>query len=184
MLSADDPLPGGPWRVLVAGVSGSGKTTLARRIGAALELPVSEMDALHHGAGWVPRPAFMADVDAFSSTGAWVAEWQYPAARPMLAERADTLVWLDLPTPLVLARIVRRTVRRRWRNEELWNGNREAPLRTFFTDREHVVRWAWRTRNWIREIGPGIEQGYPHLTVVRLRSRQDVDRFVARLSSG
>lgn len=48
MLGVEDPLPHRPRRVVVAGATGSGKTTLARRIGAVLELPVSEMDALHH----------------------------------------------------------------------------------------------------------------------------------------
>jgi energy-coupling factor transporter ATP-binding protein EcfA2 len=39
MLGVDDPLPGSPRRVLVAGTSGSGKTTLARRVGEVLQVP-------------------------------------------------------------------------------------------------------------------------------------------------
>jgi adenylate kinase family enzyme len=98
VLGVEDPLPHRPRRVVVAGTSGSGKTTLARRIGVALELPVTEMDALHHGPSWTPRPEFMADVETFSSADAWVSEWQYPEARGLLADRADTLVWIDVPT--------------------------------------------------------------------------------------
>ncbi|MGI9083809.1 MAG: hypothetical protein ACR2FE_00780 [Aeromicrobium sp.] len=74
--------------MLVAGVSGSGKATLARRIGVALDLLVTEMGALHHGPSWAPRPEFMADVEAFSSADAWVCEWQYPDAWPLLVRRA------------------------------------------------------------------------------------------------
>lgn len=40
------------------------------------------------------------------------------------------------------------------RREELWNGNVEAPLRTFFTDRGHIVRWAIRTRRKYTELMP------------------------------
>jgi adenylate kinase family enzyme len=184
VLSADDPLPARPHRVLVAGVSGSGKTTLVRRIAGALDLPSIEMDALHHGPAWTPRPEFESDVQEFTRTDAWVCEWQYDSVRPLLADRADTLVWLDLPTPLVLSRIVRRTVRRRLRREVLWNDNREAPLHTFFTDREHIVRWFWRTRGLFRELVPALERTHPRLAVVRLGARSDVDRFVTRLSSG
>lgn len=173
-----------PRRVLVAGVSGSGKTTLARRVGDVLHLPVTEMDALHHGPEWIPRPEFMADVETFSSADAWVSEWQYPAARELLADRADTLVWLDVPTRVAMARVARRTAIRSIRREELWNGNREAPLHTVFTDPEHIVRWAWRTRDLLRQLVPLLEHSHPDLTVVRLRSRSDADRFIARLSAG
>jgi adenylate kinase family enzyme len=184
VLSADDPLPRRPRRVVVAGTTGSGKTTLARRIGAVLEMPVTEMDALHHGPAWTPRPEFMADVERFSSADVWVSEWQYPEARELLADRADTMVWLDVPTPVTMTRVVRRTVRRRLRDEELWNGNKEAPLRTVFTDPEHIVRWAWRTRHQLHDRVPEAEATHPRLVVVRLRHRSDVDRFVTRLSAG
>ena len=168
----------------MAGTTGSGKTTLARRIGAVLDLPVTEMDALHHGPAWTPRPQFMDDVESFSAADAWVSEWQYPDARELLADRADTMVWLDVPTPVALARVVRRTVGRRLRDEELWNGNKEAPLHTVFTDPEHIVRWAWRTRHQLRELVPAIDATHPQLVVVRLRTGSDVERFVARLPAG
>ncbi len=184
MLGAGDPLPHRPRRVVVAGATGSGKTTMARRIGAALDLPVTEMDALHHGPAWTPRPEFMADVETFSSADAWVSEWQYPEARKVLADRADTMVWLDVATPVTMMRVVRRTVARRLRDEELWNGNKEAPLHTVFTDREHIVRWAWRTRHLLRELVPEVAATHPELVIVRLRDRSDVDRFVTRLSAG
>lgn len=170
--------------MIVAGATGSGKTTLARRIGAVLELPVTEMDALHHGPSWTSRPEFMADVERYSSADAWVSEWQYPEARELLAGRADTMIWLDVPTPVALTRVVRRTVARRLRDEELWNGNKEAPLRTVFTDPEHILRWAWRTRHLLRELVPEVAVTHPHLVIVRLHHRSDVDRFVTRPSAG
>lgn len=66
---------------------------------------------------------------------------------PLLLERADTLLWLDYPTSVQMTRLMRRTLRRRLLRQELWNGNQEPPLRTFFTDEEHIMRWGWRTRN-------------------------------------
>ena len=38
--------------------------------------------------------------------------------------RADTVVWLDYPLPLIMGRLLRRTVRRIVTQEELWRGNR------------------------------------------------------------
>ena len=76
-----------------------------------------------------------------------MTEWQYGSVRAVLAERAELLVWLDLPRALVMRQVVVRTVVRRRRRQELWNGNTEGPIREFFTDREHVVRYAWTTRH-------------------------------------
>lgn len=178
MLHADDPLPRRPQRVAIAGVSGSGKSTLARRLAEVLDLPHHELDALHHGPGWTKRPEFEADVNAFVATDRWVTEWQYDHARPVLAARADLLVWLDLPFPVTFSRVVRRTVRRRWRREELWNGNQEGPLHTFLTDREHIVRWAISTRNLYDQRIPAVRAAHPDLPVVRLRRRRDVERWL------
>ena len=180
MHSHSDPLPWPPKRVLVAGVSGVGKTTLARRIAAITGGPHTEIDALFHGPAWTPRPEFLADVRSLIRTGSWTTEWQYDAARPLLAESAEVLVWLDLPfVRVTLPRLVRRTIRRRWSREELWNGNREAPLWTVFTDREHIVRWAFRSRRNYEAAVPGLIQKYPHLTVVRLRSQQEAEDWLA-----
>lgn len=97
MLSAVDPLPQRPRRIVIAGVSGTGKTTLARRVAAITGVPHTEIDALFHGAGWTPRPEFLGDVRALVAGDTWITEWQYGDARPLIAERMDLLVWLDLP---------------------------------------------------------------------------------------
>ena len=173
-----------PRRVLVAGLNGVGKTTLARRLATLLDLPHTELDALHHGASWVPRPQFLDDVRALADSPAWVTEWQYSAARPVLAARADLLVWLDHPYPVALARLVRRTVRRRVRREVLWNGNVEGPLRDVLTDPEHVVRYQWTHRRKYRDdLVPRLRRERPGLPVVRLGGDRDVERWLAGLAS-
>jgi adenylate kinase family enzyme len=180
MLDHDGALPHRPRRALVSGVSGTGKTTLATRIAAITGGPHTEIDALFHGPNWVQRPEFLDDVRAFTAAEAWTTEWQYGAARPMLAERADLLVWLDLPfLRVTLPRVVRRTLRRRVRRELLWNDNIEPPLHTFFTDPEHIVRWAISTRRKYRQRIPALEGEHPHLVIVRLRSTQEVEHWLS-----
>jgi adenylate kinase family enzyme len=181
LLGPDDDLPSRPKRVLVAGTSGSGKSTLARQIATALQIPYVELDALHHGPGWVPRPDFVADVHAFAATDSWVTEWQYTAVRTLLAERAEVIVWLDLPTAVVMQRVVVRTLRRRLRREVLWNGNTEPPLRAVFTDPDHIVRWAWKTRHATAERVAAVLEERPELVVVRLRTATEVERWSGAL---
>ena len=183
MLSARDPLEPRPQRILLAGVSGSGKTTLARAIAARTGNPHTEIDALRHGPDWTPRPSFEADVELFTRAERWITEWQYRELRPLLAERADTLVWIDLPIALTMSRVIRRTFLRRLQREVLWNGNVEGPPLGVFTDRDQIVRWAWRTRNSWREHVAGAALEHPELRIVRLRHRRDVDAWLKRLDS-
>jgi adenylate kinase family enzyme len=178
VLGAHDPLPAQPRRVLVAGTSGSGKTTLAQQVADVLGVPHVEIDGLFHGPGWTPREEFVPDVQRFTDEPAWVTEWQYDAVRPLLAERADLLVWLDLPRRTVLRQVVVRTWRRRRHGTVLWHGNVEPPLRTFFTDPGHVVRWAWRTHASTAQRVAGVR---PDLPVVRLRSHAEAAAWLDRL---
>lgn len=181
VLCADDRLPVDPRRVAVAGVSGSGKTTLAQQIAHLIGAEHIEIDALYHGPEWEPRPSFIEDVRALVATDTWTIEWQYNDARALIAERADLLVWLDLPFwCTTFPRVVRRTLCRRLRREVLWNGNVEPPLRTLFTHRENVIRWSVSTRHQYRALllSPGaFDTGTT--PIVRLRSQSEVDRWLA-----
>ncbi len=123
-----------------------------------------------------------------TSTPRWPApsgssEWQYPIARPLIFERADLLVWLDLPVAVPMSQVIRRTVARRLRRRELWNGNREAPLRTILSDPDHIVRWAWHTRHRLDTTIPALAVERPGLPIVRRRSWREVDRWLGALAT-
>lgn len=173
LLGPRDALARRPTRVIVAGVSGSGKTTLATRIADVIEAPHIEIDGLFHGPNWTPRADFVADVERFVAGPTWTTEWQYSDVRQHLLHRCDLLVWLDLPTSTVMAQVTRRTVLRRLRRQELWNGNVEPPLRTIVTDREHIIRWAWSTRGKTHAKVSAARATRPELAIVRLRSHAD-----------
>jgi adenylate kinase family enzyme len=179
VLGPDDPLPPGLRRVLVGGGSGVGKSTLAVRIGRMLDLPYTELDSLFHGPGWTPRDEFEADVEALIAAPAWVTEWQYSPVRSRLAERADLMVVLDPGRLIAMTQVTGRTLRRRIRRQELWNGNFEAPLRTILTDREHIIRWAWSSYGRSLAHAAQLSRDRPDLTVVWLRSRPEVARWLA-----
>ncbi|MFL6108818.1 MAG: AAA family ATPase [Marmoricola sp.] len=170
LLGPDDLLPHRPRRVLVSGSSGVGKSTLARALGVRLGLPYTELDGLYHGPGWVPRPEFVADVRALVAGEEWVTEWQYTEVRPLLLDRCDLVVHLDVPRRTAMWRVTRRTLSRRLRRTELWNGNREGPLWHLFHDPEHIVRWAWSSYPVASERIAAVLAERPQLPVVRLRA--------------
>jgi adenylate kinase family enzyme len=171
-------------RIIIVGTSGAGKTTLAERVADRLGIEHVEIDGLHHGPGWAPRDSFVDDVRAFAAGEAWVSEWQYTEARPITLERATLAVWLDYPVWLRMSRVVRRTVRRWARREKLWNGNQEPPLWQFFTDPDHIVRWAWRTRHMYDDLPKRLAAaGRPSLPLVRLRSQVETEAWLASLQA-
>jgi adenylate kinase family enzyme len=97
----------------------------------------------------------------------------------LLLRRADLLVWLDLPRAVVVRRVVRRTAQRRINRTVLWNGNLEPPMSTFFTDHDHIVRWAWRTHHEHAQRVAAAVALRKNLVVVRLHSQREVDQWVA-----
>ncbi|HEY1570748.1 MAG TPA: AAA family ATPase [Pseudonocardiaceae bacterium] len=173
-LGPDDPLPPSVHRILVAGASGSGKTTLRVAISHALGMPTVELDSLFHGPGWTRLPNFVAEVERFAAAPEWVVEWQYRLVKPMLADRADVLVWLDHGRWTVLWRVVRRTVVRRLWRQELWNGNLEPPLWTIVTDKDHIIRWSWRSRVKARTQVAALSG----VVVVRLQGQRQVNAWL------
>lgn len=175
---ATEDLSARPRRVLVAGTSGSGKTTMARSLSTALGVPHIEIDALFHGPGWTPRRHFESDVHRFSDGPAWVTEWQYSSVRAHLVERADLLIWLDLPKRVVMRQVIVRTLTRRVRRQRLWNDNVEPPLWTILTNRDHIVRWAWTTHHKTGVRVQDVLQQRPALAIVRLRSHAEAHRWL------
>lgn len=166
-------------RVVVVGACGSGKTTFGRSLAVRLGVEFVELDALHHGPAWVPRPTFAEDVDRRTCGTAWVVDGNYSAVRELLWSRADTVVWLDLPLWLVEWRVVRRSFVRWAAREELWNGNREpGPLD--WLDPEHPIRWAWKRHPEYRvEYAARFEDpAWGRLKRVRLRSTREVRAFL------
>jgi hypothetical protein len=93
---------------------------------------------------------------------------------------ADTLVWLDLPFPLVIWRLFWRTLRRSVSQENLWgSGNTESLVRSFFT-RQSILLYAMKThgRNRRRFAVDTASYGKGK-KVVRLDGAREVERFLA-----
>lgn len=160
-------------RVAVIGGSSVGKTTLSKELAHRLGVPHIEIDALHHDPDWTEAPAevLQARVDAAMAAApdGWVADGNYHGKLGVsVLERADTLVFLDLPYRTALRRVTWRTFRRLLTREELWNGNRETLRNTF--GRQSIVWWVITQHGKYREKWPARYEALPHLEVVRLSS--------------
>lgn len=176
-------------KLRVVGVAGAGKSRLARLAGAALGLPVLELDAVFWDADWRHRDIEEAleQVRAFTAAhpAGWVIEgnWTSKLAGlldPGTAGGADAIVWLDHPRRVVLRRILVRTLRRGLTGEELWHGNRERPASWLrWAPEQNIVRWAWVQHPVIRtRMEAAIAAGAP---VVRLAGQREAEEWLAGL---
>ncbi|HET6704798.1 adenylate kinase [Amycolatopsis sp.] len=181
VIGPDDPLGRPVRRIAVAGSAGSGKSTLAQTLCARLGVPYVSLESFYLGPGWTVRETWEAEVLEFLAGDVWAIEWQGEQVRERMTARVDVLVWLDHPRTLAMARVVKRTLQRRFgRGSAIAGGNVEGPLRTFFTDREHIVRVAWRYHPIMRARVRRVidENRHPGLVVVRLRGQRQVDRWL------
>ena len=178
-------------RVSVVGNAGSGKSRLAERLARLLDVMYAELDAIHHLPGWEPIDAdqFRSRVTAVAAADAWVIDGNYRTVvmDGPVWQRADTVVWLDLPRRTVMRQVTGRTLRRIVRREELWNGNRE-PLRNLWAWDPHrsIIRWAWTQHGkYQRRFSSAMTSPtFGHIDFVRLRSHDEAERWLASLDPG
>lgn len=175
-------------RISVVGSSGSGKTTVALAIAESLACPHLELDSVFHQPDWTPLPdeEFRDVARDFVEHDRWVVDGNYTShgVLDLVWNRADTVIWLDMPKRVVMQRVTRRTIRRAVRREELWNGNRE-PMSNFtkWAPEDNIIRWAWTRYDHTREkyANRMYDPEWSDLDFIRLRSRSDVNEFLNSL---
>jgi adenylate kinase family enzyme len=174
-------------RVAVVGNSGSGKTTLARALAVRLGVPYVELDALNHLPGWQerdPEEFRQLVTDAVAGDG-WVVDGNYRSRLGGLVyDAADTIVWLDYDRPLVMRRVVWRTLRRVVTREKLWNGNREPWSNLWSHDPyKSIIAWSWKHHAVVRERNEELMAAAPaSQRWVRLRTPAQTDEWLAAVS--
>jgi adenylate kinase family enzyme len=160
---------------------------LAKKLGAQLGLPCTELDALHWGPRW--QALSLADPDEFVcrvreavAAETWVIDGNYGLTREMVWRRASHLIWLDYDRPVIMYRVIKRSVARAVDQRELWAGNTEN-WRTWIRP-SHPIRWAWST--WRRRRVEFAEllgrPEFSHLRVWRLRRPREAARVVDELA--
>lgn len=171
-------------RISVVGTTGSGKTTLARQISQCRQIPHIELDALHWGPNWTAASdqVFRARVAEALKGDCWVVDGNYSQVRGLVWSQADTVVFLDYSFWLVMSRLLRRTLQRSLKQEELWSGNREDIRQSFFSQNS-ILLWMLKTYDQNRKKYPILFQQpeYAHLSVVHLQSPQKTDEWLSSL---
>ena len=165
--------------VVITSAAGSGGTTFARTLAGLLDVLFVELDAIHWQRSWAELDAaeFRRLVEPIVAEDDWVIDGRYRGKLgDLVFDRADTVVWIDLPRRVWLPRLVGRTLGRVVRRKELWNGNRES-LRNVFLRRDSLIVFALRNERPRRRRYPGELARYG-VPVHRLRTQGEVDAFL------
>jgi adenylate kinase family enzyme len=180
-------------RIHVIGNSCAGKSTLAERLARTLELPMVELDALNWEPGWVglneANPAeFERRIRHATSGDAWIVAGSYSGfSQRLLWPRLETMIWLDLPRPQLLARVLRRSWRR-WRTRELlWGTNRENFwIHLMVWRRQESLIW-WIVTQHARKrremVDLQADPQWSHIRFVRLTSTREVRDFERQIEA-
>ena len=164
--------------VVLSTASGNGKTTVGRALAERLGVPFHELDALNHGPNWTEATAeeLRAKVEPIVATEAWVIDGAYRGKLgDLVLERADVVVWLDLPdaclAPSAPTEDGAPVIRRRGALER---EPRTAARRALSPQLGRVS-----TRSdIIEDAAHATPPSSPGFRVVRLRSQGEVDDFL------
>jgi adenylate kinase family enzyme len=175
-------------RIVVIGTTGSGKSTLAEQLADRLGLDYIELDSLNWGPNWTPAgdELLRARVDEATRSPGWVVAGNYSVTRPVTWPRAETVVWLDYSLWVIFWRLWRRTWKRIFGKEELWNGNREnfwTQLKLWSDD--SLFHWLfktyWRRKREYPELFAQPE--HFHLTLIHFKTPQEANDWLKKLES-
>jgi adenylate kinase family enzyme len=175
-------------RALVMGSTGSGKSTFARGLAARIDAPHIELDALNWGPGWVNLS--QTDPETFKTRAreavaaeAWTSCGNYSVVRRIMLARATHLIWLDYSRPVIMRRVITRSLARALDGKELWEGAGNKEDVRAWLDKEHPIRWAWDTFDHRRATYEALFV-LPELTAIakhRIRRPREADPLMDRL---
>jgi len=179
-----EPLP--YKKLIVVGTTSSGKSTLAERLANELGLEFIELDALNWGPNWTAAgdELLRERVDQATRSPDWVVAGNYRATRPVTWARAEAVIWLDYSLWVIFWRLFRRTWKRVFFKEELWNGNREHLwIQLKLWSDESLFHWLfktyWRRKHEYPQLFALPE--HSHLKVIHFKAPSETEEWLANI---
>ena len=165
-------------RVIVIGSGGAGKSTLAMALGQRLGLPIVHLDAQFWQAGWKERDRedWLEWQRTVLLEPRWIMDGNYGGTLDVRLAAADTVIFLDLPRALCVARALGRALR-------YWGRTRPDMAAGCLEKLDlDFLRWIWQ---YPFKNRPVILEKLARLEgkkVVRLQSVGAVQRFTDELT--
>jgi adenylate kinase family enzyme len=151
-----------PRRIAVVGCGGAGKTYVAKRLASKYTLPLIHADEIVFRDGVLrPEAEWQAELNARANEDAWVIDAMKLSILEHRVERADTVVFLDLPRRRCYLGLIQR---------RMWRRDLANP---------QFLRWIWR---FPRDVRPRVyeilDRHRGTTDVVVLNSRRAVREYL------
>lgn len=167
-------------KIAIIGSHAAGKTTLAKNMNKILNIKVYHLDRLLWKPGWqsIDRPTRIDTMQNLVQEKQWIIEGTYLRSSEPRLNDADTIIFLDIPFPICLWRVINRHFRERGRSR------RDIPMESSdkltmrrmlkillfpFTERKFLMRMLCK---------------YGTKNIIRLRSPEEVECFLMQLEPG
>ena len=162
-------------RIMIIGCGGSGKTTFSKKLHSILNLPLVHLDKEYWQPYWTkPTIEFWENsVENLASKELWILEGNYGGTFDIRLKRVDLVIWLDMPMPLCLYRVMKRSIQNHGKvRPDLPEGCKDKISFEFL---HYIFSFPWSGRKRIvRRLG---KSPFGH-QIVQLKSRKQTEDFL------
>lgn len=162
-------------KIAIIGSGGAGKSTLSKELGDIFHLPVYHLDTYFWKPGWVQTPNDEWDeiVNNLTKKEKWIIDGNYSRTLDFRLKEADLIIFLDMPRPLTMYRIIKRRIIYHGKSRPDMNKGCQEKLDMEF------IKWVWnfnknKRPTLLERLKPYIEQQ----KVVILKSPKEVKFFL------
>lgn len=157
-----------PKRIYIVGPSGSGKTTLGRMLSEKLNIPHVSLDEIAYpNQIESSREEMLKQISILADQNTWITEGIYVDWTKKLLERADLIIWLDLPYFTTLLRVIKRFFVHKFRGDEKYG--------VFNT-----AKFIWNLRKYFYPK-PGFEEGHSDKTTTRIQTKRVLKEYEGKV---
>lgn len=165
-------------RLLIIGSAGAGKSTFTKQLNSLLNIPVIHLDRYYWQPNWIATPNEEWDelIRKFTAEDEWIMDGNYSRTLDLRLERADAVIFMDMPRLLCVYRVLKRRVQYHGRSRVDLNEKCPEQLDGSF------IRFIWNFKHRNRPaIMKKLEQFDKQKEIYIVRSPKEVRSLLKQL---
>jgi len=167
-------------RIMIIGCCGSGKSTLSQQLQKITDLPLFHLDQYYWKPNWTetPKEEWTQIVTDLAKEEKWIIDGNYGGTMDIRFDRADTIIYLDIPTIKCLWRVLGRI----WKyhgqvRPDMPDGCKERFDLEFI---HYVAVYNLLRRKSLLKKLKSLEA---YKTIIIIRNNQEIEHFLSQLKS-